>query len=76
MPQDESPLVRDDSPDIGYTSVHRALLQAFLTYNVMTVDEMKPVLAHIITASSKLPHSPLSYAHTPQTQTARSWKAT
>ncbi|KAF2133606.1 hypothetical protein P153DRAFT_373179 [Dothidotthia symphoricarpi CBS 119687] len=52
MSRDDSPLVRDASPETGYTSVHRAFLQSFLTHNVMTVDEIKPVLAHIITASN------------------------
>jgi len=53
MSRDNSPLVRDVSPDGGYTYMHRAFFQAFLTHSVMTVEEIKPVLAHIMTAHSK-----------------------
>ncbi|KAF1953492.1 hypothetical protein CC80DRAFT_595711 [Byssothecium circinans] len=42
---------RDQSPDDGnYNHTHRALLQAFLSQPVMTFDEMKPVIAAILTA--------------------------
>ncbi|KAH3954391.1 non-structural maintenance of chromosomes element 1-like protein [Parastagonospora nodorum] len=50
MSRDGSPLVRDVSPDEGYTYMHRAFFQAFLTHSVMTVEEIKPVLAHVMTA--------------------------
>ena len=53
MSRDGSPLVRDVSPDEGYTYMHRAFFQAFLTHSVMTVEEIKPVLAHVMTAHSK-----------------------
>lgn len=39
------------SPELGnYDNSHRALLQAFLSQSVMTFDEMKPVIAAILTA--------------------------
>ncbi|KAL5118087.1 hypothetical protein ACEQ8H_004076 [Pleosporales sp. CAS-2024a] len=50
MSRDDSPLVRHVSPDEGYTYMHRAFLQAFLTHHVMTADDIKPVLAHVMTA--------------------------
>ncbi|KAH7078140.1 Nse1 non-SMC component of SMC5-6 complex-domain-containing protein [Paraphoma chrysanthemicola] len=50
MSRDESPLVRAVSPDEGYTYVHRAFLHAFLTHNVLTADEIKPILAAVMTA--------------------------
>jgi hypothetical protein len=53
MSRDDSPLVRDVSPDEGYTYMHRAFLHAFLTHSVLTADEIKPVLAHVMTAHSK-----------------------
>jgi hypothetical protein len=52
MSRDETPVVRDVSPDEGYTYMHRAFLQAFLTGSVMTDEEIKPVLAHVMTAHS------------------------
>jgi flagellin-specific chaperone FliS len=54
MSRDDSPVVRDVSPDEGYTYMHRAFLQAFMTRNVMTVDEVKPVLAAAMSAHSTL----------------------
>lgn len=60
MSRDESPLVREPTPDEGYTYMHRAFLQAFMTRNVMTVDEIKPILANIMTAYSKSSQSELS----------------
>ncbi|KAF1842598.1 uncharacterized protein K460DRAFT_294222 [Cucurbitaria berberidis CBS 394.84] len=50
MSRDESPVVRAVSPDEGYTWIHRAFLQAFKTHSVLTVDEMKPILAYVMTA--------------------------
>ena len=52
MSRDDSPLVRDPSPDEGYTYMHRAFLQSFLTHAVLTFDEIKPILAHCMTAHS------------------------
>jgi hypothetical protein len=52
MSRDDSPVVRDVSPDEGYTYMHRAFFQAFLTHSVMTAEEIKPVLAHVMTAHS------------------------
>ncbi|KAJ4376460.1 hypothetical protein N0V83_001744 [Neocucurbitaria cava] len=62
MSREESPIVRPVSPDEGYNWMHRAFLQAFMTHNVMTADEMKPILAHVITAHSMSlsPHAPPS----------------
>ncbi|KAF2115837.1 Nse1 non-SMC component of SMC5-6 complex-domain-containing protein [Lophiotrema nucula] len=34
----------------GYNHAHRAFLQAFLSRSVMTVDEIKPILANIMSA--------------------------
>jgi hypothetical protein len=50
----DSPVVRDVSPDEGYTYMHRAFLQGFMTRNVMTVDVVKPLLAAAMSAHSKL----------------------
>lgn len=52
MSQRETPLVRDVPDEENYTHVHRAFLQAFFTHGVMTVEEMKPIFAAIITAHS------------------------
>ncbi|KAF9697176.1 hypothetical protein EKO04_005022 [Ascochyta lentis] len=50
MSRDETPLVRDVPDEEAYTYVHRVFLQSFFTHGVMTVDEIKPVLAAIMTA--------------------------
>ncbi|KAH6616821.1 Nse1 non-SMC component of SMC5-6 complex-domain-containing protein [Boeremia exigua] len=50
MSRDETPLVRDVPDEEAYTHVHRVFLQSFFTHGVMTVDEIKPVLAAIMTA--------------------------
>lgn len=52
MSRSESPVVRAQHDDEGYTDVHRALLQAFHTHSVMTVEELKTVLSAILTAHS------------------------
>lgn len=52
MSRDESPIVRNASHDDGYTYMHRAFLQAFMTRSVMSMDEIKPVLASVMTAHS------------------------
>jgi hypothetical protein len=52
MSRDDSPVVRDVSPDEGYTYMHRAFFQAFLTHSVMAAEEIKLVLAHVMTAHS------------------------
>lgn len=57
MSRSESPFVRPPAEDESYNSIHRAFLQAFQTNGVLTVDEMKPILAHIMTAHSKPPDS-------------------
>lgn len=66
MSRDETPLVRDvPDDDEAYTYVHRVFLQSFFTHGVMTVDEMKPVLAAIMTAHSQsLVPIPSQYTHT------------
>lgn len=65
MSRDETPLVRNVPDEETYTYVHRVFLQSFLTHGVMTVDEMKPVLAAIMTAHSQSLVSTLSqYAYT------------
>jgi hypothetical protein len=41
-----------DGEDGGeYTNMHRAFLQAFMARSVMTVDEVKPVLAGVMSAN-------------------------
>lgn len=55
MSRDETPLVRDVPDDEAYTYVHRVFLQSFFTHGVMTVDEMKPILAAVMTAHGKAP---------------------
>ncbi|KAJ4993075.1 RING-like domain-containing protein [Stagonosporopsis vannaccii] len=50
MSRNESALVRDLPDEESYTYVHRAFLQSFFTHGVMTVDELKPVLAALMTA--------------------------
>jgi hypothetical protein len=57
MSQDGSPNGRDVSPEEGYNYMHRAFLQAFMTRGIMTEDEIKPVLAALMTAHST------SYSH-------------
>lgn len=39
--------------DGNYHNAHRAFLQAFLSQPLMTVDQMKPVIAAILTAHGK-----------------------
>ncbi|KAF2791329.1 hypothetical protein K505DRAFT_280960 [Melanomma pulvis-pyrius CBS 109.77] len=49
--------IRAESPDEGvYNHAHRAFLQAFLSRSVMTVDEIKPVIAAVM--SAKNPNRP------------------
>ncbi|KAI4922409.1 hypothetical protein J4E90_000840 [Alternaria incomplexa] len=50
MSREESPFVRAPAEDEGYNGIHRAFLQAFHTHSVLTVDEMKSILAHVMTA--------------------------
>lgn len=50
MPRDESPIVRPIPEDEDYNWTHRAILQAFQTHGVLTVDAIKAVLASILTA--------------------------
>lgn len=52
MSRGETPLVRDLPDEEAYNNVHRVVLQSFLTYGVMTIDEFKPILAAIMTAHS------------------------
>lgn len=56
MPRDDSPVVRAVAEDDEYTWAHRAFLQAFHTHGVMTLDEIKPVLANVLTAHSESDH--------------------
>ena len=58
MSRDESPFVRAPAEEEGYNGIHRAFLQAFHTHSVLTVDETKSILAHVMTA-----HSPFSLRH-------------
>ncbi|KAK1911362.1 hypothetical protein P3342_012662 [Pyrenophora teres f. teres] len=51
MSRTESPFVRQ-TEDESYTWIHRAFLQAFQTHGILTLDEIKPILAHIVTASN------------------------
>jgi hypothetical protein len=66
MSQDGTSFVRAQSEEDGYNSTHIALLHAFITHSVLSVDEIKPIIAYIITAhSSSLsdphhPHPPLT----------------
>lgn len=56
MSEDGTPFVRAQSESEGYNTMHIALLHAFKTHSVMTVDEIKPKIAYIMTAhSSSLP---------------------
>ncbi|KAF2712370.1 hypothetical protein K504DRAFT_480055 [Pleomassaria siparia CBS 279.74] len=58
MSRDDGFDLRAESPDQGrYNNAHRAFLQAFLSRSVMTADEIKPVLAAVMTA--KNPNRPL-----------------
>ncbi|KAF2632404.1 hypothetical protein BU25DRAFT_406936 [Macroventuria anomochaeta] len=50
MSRGETPLVRDVPDEEDYTYVHRVFLQSFFTHGVLTIDEIKPVLAAIMTA--------------------------
>jgi hypothetical protein len=71
MSRDDSPLVRDVSPDEGYTYMHRAFLHAFITHSAMTADEIKPILAHVMTAHStrEPPYPWCSHSLCPATNT-------
>ena len=60
MSRDETPLVRDVPDEEAYTYVHRVFLQSFFTHGVMTVDEMKPILAAIMTAHGQTPRSTIN----------------
>ncbi|KAL1800584.1 hypothetical protein ACET3X_000926 [Alternaria dauci] len=50
MSREGSPFVRPPAEDEDYSSIHRAFLQAFHTHSVLTVDQMKVILAHVMTA--------------------------
>ncbi|KAI4624275.1 uncharacterized protein J4E87_005774 [Alternaria ethzedia] len=50
MSREESPFVRAPAEEEGYNGIHRAFLQAFHTHSVLTVDETKSILAHVMTA--------------------------
>ncbi|KAF1948015.1 hypothetical protein EJ02DRAFT_429756 [Clathrospora elynae] len=50
MSRSASPIVRPVSEDEGYNWMHRAFLQSFQTHSVLTTDEMKPILASIMSA--------------------------
>jgi hypothetical protein len=52
MSQEGTPFVRAQSEEEGYNSTHIALLHAFKTHSVLSVDEIKPIIAYIITAHS------------------------
>ncbi len=71
MSRDHSPIVRPVETDEEYTWIHRAFLQAFQTHGVLTVDEMKPLLAYVITAFSKHIYLP-KYTSPTLTHTHRS----
>ncbi|KAF7443551.1 SMC-Nse1 multi-domain protein [Pyrenophora tritici-repentis] len=51
MSRRESSFVRQPE-DESYTWIHRAFLQAFQTHGILTLDEIKPILANIVTASN------------------------
>lgn len=56
--------IRAESPDEGrYNNAHRAFLQAFLSRSVMTVDEIKPVLAAVMSAKSEELYCLISLPH-------------
>ena len=59
MSRHESPVVRPVSDEGEYTWAHRAFLQAFQTRGAMSVDEIKPVLAAVLSADSTSNHSKL-----------------
>ncbi|RYO39150.1 hypothetical protein AA0111_g1862 [Alternaria arborescens] len=50
MSREDSPFVRAPAESEDYSSIHRAFLQAFQTHSVLTVDQMKAILAHVMTA--------------------------
>ncbi|KAF2865998.1 Nse1 non-SMC component of SMC5-6 complex-domain-containing protein [Massariosphaeria phaeospora] len=50
MPRESSTCAESPSDADVYNYAHRAFLQAFLSQSVMTVDEIKPVLAAVLTA--------------------------
>ncbi|CAG5145554.1 uncharacterized protein ALTATR162_LOCUS1730 [Alternaria atra] len=50
MSREESPFVRAPAEEEDYNLVHRAFLQAFHTHSVLTLDEMKSILAYVMTA--------------------------
>ncbi|KAG9191938.1 non-structural maintenance of chromosomes element 1 [Alternaria panax] len=50
MSREESPFVRAPTEGEGYNSIHRAFLQAFQTHSVLTMGQMKAILAHVMTA--------------------------
>ena len=52
MSREDSPFVRAPAESEDYSSIHRAFLQAFQTHSVLTVDQMKAILAHVMTAYS------------------------
>jgi hypothetical protein len=76
MSREESPFVRAPAEDEGYNAIHRAFLQAFHTHSVLTVEEMKSILAHVMTAYSSFSCIELSsHRLTPPTDPERAWTA-
>jgi hypothetical protein len=74
MSREESPFVRAPAEDEGYNSIHRAFLQAFHTHSVLTVHEIKPILAHIMTAYSLFAYPSFRfYKLTASTDPQRPW---
>jgi len=75
MSRTESPFARQ-TEDESYNWIHRAFLQAFQTHGILTIDEMKPILAHIVTASSQFhPHPSPYLTNIPSIDPNRPWTA-
>ncbi|KAF2190920.1 DNA repair protein Nse1 [Zopfia rhizophila CBS 207.26] len=56
MAYDPDPSPRPDLDDTGaYNNSHRAFLQAFLSHSVLTADEIKPILAAVLSAHEGRP---------------------
>jgi mono/diheme cytochrome c family protein len=52
MSQDGTSFVRAPPEEEGYSSMHIALLHAFKTHSVLTEDDIKSVIAYIMTSHS------------------------
>jgi hypothetical protein len=80
MSEDGTPFVRAEVEEDSYNWMHRAFLHAFQTHRVMTLDEVKNMLAIVLSTQSPFsltfPHAQTHTNSNPQTPTAHGQQAT